>query len=296
MSWSRLYKVSLKRPILRGGQRGASPLTRDFATERRARLAVPDFIWSLPWRRVGLHLALFSFWLAVLGGGATLLNLADRKVGGIVVGGELHHLAAEQVGTLVESFANRSFFGISLAEVKGAVMQEPWVDDVQVRRRWPDVLEVVVTEQRPVVRWGDTGLLNATGKLFEPDQIGTINEALPRLDGPPGSHPRVYQQYRAWRQALVTFDLEVTLVQLDGRGAWTIGVNEGWMLMLGKQDLDGRFNRFMANYKKVRATREQGIEGIDMRYSRGMAVRWKAPVPAEEATVPASVAARSRHQ
>ena len=45
----------------------------------------------------------------------------------------------------------------------------PWIYKVNTRRRWPAEIEVVLVEQRPLARWGDTGYLNHQGHFFAAD-------------------------------------------------------------------------------------------------------------------------------
>jgi cell division protein FtsQ len=268
-----------------GSQRGASPRQEDrpHLQQDRSQSGYAAVL-ALPWRKVAMHLALFSFWLIVLGGGATLLALADRKVGAITVGGDLLNLSVERVQQRLNPFRSMSFFGISLGELRQELLREAWVADAKIHRKWPDGIEIEVVEQRPVVYWVKNGLLNGSGKLFQPEHAWQDGD-LPRLSGPQGSHLRVFRQYQQWDSALSKVNLRVAELHLDDRGAWSIGMDDGWKLDLGKNDLDGRFNRFLANYPKIREARKETIERIDMRYSSGMAVRWK---PLEEADKPGS--------
>ena len=41
----------------------------------------------------------------------------------------------------------------------------PWVAQVQVSKRWPDTLEVLILEHRPAAFWGDDQLLSEQGVL-----------------------------------------------------------------------------------------------------------------------------------
>ncbi|MBK8970533.1 MAG: cell division protein FtsQ/DivIB [Hahellaceae bacterium] len=263
-------------------QRGASPL-RDGRNEGPApRPEWIDAVLALPWRSVAIHLGLFSFWLVVLGGGATLLALADRKVGEVAVTSELVNLPVERVKQRLLPYQGMSFFGISLGELRREIQKEAWVADVSLHRKWPDIIEIQVEERVPVVRWGRDGLLTAEGTLFVPEQPWTA-AGLPQLEGPEGSTLRVYEQFQQWQPAVASIGLHLVALSLDDRGAWSLDMADGWRLTLGKNDVEARFNRFLVSYPKIRAAREELIERIDMRYSSGMAVRWK---PLEEAEKP----------
>jgi cell division protein FtsQ len=225
-------------------QRGASPL-RDGRNEGPApRPEWIDAVLALPWRSVAIHLGLFSFWLVVLGGGATLLALADRKVGEVAVTSELVNLPVERVKQRLLPYQGMSFFGISLGELRREIQKEAWVADVSLHRKWPDIIEIQVEERVPVVRWGRDGLLTAEGTLFVPEQPWTA-AGLPQLEGPEGSTLRVYEQFQQWQPAVASIGLHLVALSLDDRGAWSLDMADGWRLTLGKNDVEARFNRFL---------------------------------------------------
>ena len=70
------------------------------------------------------------------------------------VGGEMQRVDPQQLRTTVLPFAQRGFFAIRLADAQAAVAKLPWVERAEVRKRWPDVLEVRVIEHRPFAQLG----------------------------------------------------------------------------------------------------------------------------------------------
>ena len=67
-------------------------------------------------------------------------------------------------GTLLRQtlmpYAQRGFFAVDLDAAQDAVAQLPWVETAEVRKRWPDTLEVRVVEHKPFARWGEDRLLS----------------------------------------------------------------------------------------------------------------------------------------
>src|SRR4051812_37547816 len=59
-----------------------------------------------------------------------------------------------------------NFFAASPAELRAALEQLPWVRRVEVRRVWPDRLEVSIEEHVALARWGDDALVNTCGERF----------------------------------------------------------------------------------------------------------------------------------
>src|SRR5690606_17079965 len=82
-------------------------------------------------------------------------------------------------------FAQQGFFAVRLDDARAAVAGLPWVEQVEVSKRWPDVLEVRVREHRPFARWGDARLLSQQGRIFPAEGIEPPL-GLPLLHGPEG--------------------------------------------------------------------------------------------------------------
>src|SRR3546814_13097571 len=73
------------------------------------------------------------------------------------------------------------FFAIRLDQAQAAVDKLPRVDQAEVRKHWPDVVEVRIVEHRPFARWGDDQLLSEDGDLF-PVADAEVPARLPRFD------------------------------------------------------------------------------------------------------------------
>ena len=61
---------------------------------------------------------------------------------------QAQHLTGDQVTQIVTSHLQGGFFSLNVAELRRALLAEPWVADVAFRRVWPDMLEVDVAAFR----------------------------------------------------------------------------------------------------------------------------------------------------
>lgn len=168
------------------------------------------------------------------------------------------------------------FFETDVRAVREALVALPWVASASVRRVWPDTLHVVLVEERPVARWAQGGLVNIDGGVFEPG-AGEEPPGLPLFEGPPRSAPQVLAYYRRLQGELAPLGLTVQRVGLDARRAWELTLDNGIDLTLGRKDPDGRLRRFVQLYPGTIAARADEIDQVDLRYSNGFAVRWRAP-------------------
>ena len=246
--------------------------------QNRRRRTKPASRWSLPvllipWATLGrLGLAIGGL-VAVLLASTWALN---QPITAVSVAGRFERVAPLDVERAVkESAAGKGLVSVDLTRVRAAVRALPWVDTVSVQRDWPRGLAVTIGEQVAAARWGDSGLLNTRGDLFAHDATHILQE-LPRLSGPDGTEVNVVQRYFAMRDRLQEMGMRITALRLDARGAWELDLDNGVTVRLGRQQLDERFNTFMATAARIVAQRATDIAYVDMRYANGFAIGWRS--------------------
>lgn len=170
-----------------------------------------------------------------------------------------------------------NFFTVDLDTARDSFEKLPWVRRAEVRRRWPDTVELAVEEHRAVARWrgtdGESRLVNEFGEVFQ----AAAPANLPLFSGPEGSAPRVLARHREFSQMLATVGRQPRAVILSAREAWQIKLDDGVLVDLGrdqaKHPLQERLARFTTHYQAARA--KAGVHAllVDMRYPNGFALR-----------------------
>jgi len=199
----------------------------------------------------------------------TVVHLPWFAVRRIEVSGAVSHVTREQIQAIVNSEMKGTFFTLNLPHVRRAFEKLPWVREVNLRRRWPDRLEVNVLEHVPLARWGSGALVNTQGEIFHAASDGK----LPVFIGPPGSSKEVAIQYEFFRRQLASLGATPAVVQLTPRRAWEVRVEGGPTIELGREDIEARFLRYVDAYERTVATLKRRIEYVDLRYANGFAVR-----------------------
>jgi cell division protein FtsQ len=243
--------------------------------QNRRHRAKPSARWSapmVPWAALGR----WALAAATLAGVLLVITWAlDQPITSVAVAGRFERVAPLDVERAVkESVAGKGLVNVDLVKVRAAVRALPWVDTVSVQRNWPRGLAVTIGEQVAAARWGDSGLLNTRGDLFAHD-VTHMPLELPRLSGPDGTQAGVVQRYFAMRDRLLEMGMRITALRLDARGAWELDLDNGVTVRLGRQQLDERFNTFMATAVRIVAQRATDIAYVDMRYANGFAIGWR---------------------
>ena len=201
-------------------------------------------------------------------------NLLDRPIASITVEGPFQRVSALQIEEVISDELQHGFLSADLGLLRKLVVDLPWIDQATVMRRWPNRLQISVTEQIPAACWGESGLLNTRGELFVTDARHVPAE-LPRLSGPEDQAAAVAKRYLAIREQLIPMGLDVRRLHLDARGAWDMTLQNGVEVRLGRQNVDKRTELFLGVVASIVSSRETEIEFIDMRYSNGFTIGWK---------------------
>ena len=187
--------------------------------------------------------------------------------------GTFDHVDEAALRSAVAVTGQAGHFSVNIDKVQSAVENLPWVAQASVSRIWPDTLAINVTEQQAYAVWAKGGVVNQHGVVFFPKQ-STYPGALPVFDGPVGMERNMTEQYRLAKTIIAPLDLGIQKLSMDTRRAVSLQLSNGIQVILGRQDLQSRLERFVRVYKKVLASRANDIARIDMRYSNGLSVGW----------------------
>ncbi len=189
-----------------------------------------------------------------------------------------------------------SFFTVDLDAVRAGFESVPWVRRATVRRIWPNRLVVTIEEHRPFALWGDGRLMNTYGELFTANLAEAEEEGeLPELSGPPGTQLTVLSRYEELTRWLVPLERSPRAVTLSQRYAWTVRLDDGSQLLLGRDQglpIEARVNRWVKVYPRVVGRFDRPAEVIDLRYPNGFAVRSVSVAVGDKAKPGAAGAAR----
>jgi len=168
-----------------------------------------------------------------------------------------------------------SFFNVDLESVRALFESVPWVRHADVRRGWPDRLEVRIEEHVALARWQsrEPRLVNTHGELFS----GRVEGTLPVFSGPAGSEAEIARLYALSRDLLAPLEVEPSRVLLSSRLAWQLRLSNGLSVQLGrdtdKDRVNDRFAKFVAVYPQVVRMLPRSPDYVDLRYPNGFALR-----------------------
>jgi cell division protein FtsQ len=232
---------------------------------------------------IGLAVLLFAF-----AGLQMLVRSPLFPLKEIVVQGGLKNVAAAEIENAVDDVGG-NFFAADLAAIRARLEQVTWVRHVDVRRIWPDRIEVRLEEHVAFARWGDTGLVNTFGEPFAATLEDGGDVKLPQFAGPAGTESELARRYRLFVELLAPLGEVPDRVVLTPRFAWQLRLQSGLNLELGRdgvEPVEQRLARFVAAYPesigrlpRLAAAGADARRSVDLRYPNGFALRvagWKS--------------------
>jgi cell division protein FtsQ len=216
--------------------------------------------------------------LAVLSMAVALHRGGERAVSHLEVEGEFHHVKPDAVRAAVIEKLGDGFVALDLDIVRGAAEKLPWVARARAERVWPADVRVRIWERVPMARWGDKELLSTDAIPFRPTAVD-LDASLPQLSGSSGHEREVMETFKGLSERLKDTPFALTSLALDPRGEWTAQTRSGIALHLGRENPETKIDTLTGPVLKALGQRLQEVNYVDLRYSNGFSVAWRAPAP-----------------
>jgi len=220
---------------------------------------------------------LFSFAAISLLAADQLYRPDTFVINELKIKGKFRHLDPTVVEAALVEQDLGNFFSIDLVSIKSKVEGLPWVQRVDVRRTWPNTLELTLTEHRPVMRWGKDKWVSSAGKVVDIAGDLPIRNTIV-LNGNEQDAPTMLQTAYSWKKSLELVGLNLKEVDLSGSRAWTLSLyypehEADFDLLLGHKEVEERLARFQYLFSNKFKFANQKLQRVDARYPDGLAVR-----------------------
>ena len=220
-------------------------------------------------RLIGWSILIIGFIVAA----ALVRGLAptEQDVGLVQIIGEIDDRRRADLRSALTSIA--ADLG-DIDRVKSNLERIDWVARVDVTLRWPSKLVVEVESETPIAYWNDLGFINQQGKTFSSPLLTGLD--LPHLHGPADQLDSVMRTYQRVSQMLMREKIKALYVR--ERGSVEFELDNGWTILLGREDLMDRLSRALAVTDRLKAHRvKESRIRIDARYPDGVALNGSLP-------------------
>ena len=114
------------------------------------------------------------------------------------------------------------------------------------------------------------------GQLF-PLPADLANERMPRLDGPDARSAEVVEMYQQALELFAPLGYGVEQLAMDARGSWSLTLDNGMEVVIGRDDARARLQRFTRMLPTLLAGQARPLARADLRYTNGFTLAWGTP-------------------
>lgn len=202
----------------------------------------------------------------------------------IQIDGELHYLTKSEIEQYVLNDPNASnLLTMELVDVRHYMESIPWIYQVFLRKKLPNVLLISIVEEKPIAFFND-GILTNNWNIIHPD-LSKFDKPLVRLYGQEDVARQIYDKYVDFNNYLAPNGFYIVSISLTNNYMWKVKLNNGILLNLGRETenvlrdsgktdvLVNRLRKFVESFEYLNY--QNNIEYIDLRYDTGIAVKWK---------------------
>lgn len=213
--------------------------------------------------------------LLVLWGYVKLLNPNVLPIRTVKVVGDYSFVARPLLVKTVMPLVRGGFFNIGVGKIQKALLGFPGVKQVSVQRVWPGTVVITIEPQAILGRWGEHALLTAEGTLVVIDDKAILAQYIPQFIAPAGAEQKVINMYQEITALVKKLPWQVKNVSLSDGLQWLIEFNNNTIVKLGQKDVKLRLQRLVQVFPELFANATKKVNYIDMRYTKGMAVKWQ---------------------
>jgi cell division protein FtsQ len=200
----------------------------------------------------------------------------DKPIAKVIIKGDLQALNEKSIRDMIAIYENDTFLSIDLGVLVDRIEMNSWVAHARARRQWPDTLEVTLIEEKPIAYWGDKGMLNAKGRVFDHQGL-LVERTLPRLWSELGSPAETMSYYQIFEEQLEPVNLKLHSISQSVQGDWRLQLDNQLLVILDRADPVGNIKNFVSVYTQLLSVDQRHAMVVDMRYRHGAAIRWQEP-------------------
>ena len=197
----------------------------------------------------------------------------NRPVVQVEFAGSLDRVDKQELSAEIEAAITTGLLTLDLNALDAEIERIDWVYAAEVQKIWPQRLVVRIEEQQPVAQWGDIGYLAASGVMVESIAFEDLRE-LPRLEVMLATPQEALELFYGLNAAMLTTGIALAELKETEFGSWSMVLENGSEILLGKEELMERIQRVMRAWQKIAPEHIDDIETVDARYPNGIAVKY----------------------
>ncbi|WP_227672896.1 cell division protein FtsQ/DivIB [Psychrobacter lutiphocae] len=189
------------------------------------------------------------------------------------------NLDAAEYQTLIDLLAEQqegSFFTVKLPLLQRQVLQQDWISQVDIERKWDEGIVITVLPREPIARFGSEHLIDVEGQVFRPvNESDLQQDNLIMLQGDTEQSILIMQQMQQINQWFAPLKMQVADMVLTPRMTWIIRFDNNQRVIVDNELTSQKLMNLSQLLQYQLADKRDMISAIDLRYKNGFVIDWK---------------------
>lgn len=198
----------------------------------------------------------------------------------IAIVGKVEHIDQKQLTNILQMNDFSGMLFVDLYQLRKKVIRSPWVEDVQIRKVWPDTLSFIIKEHQPIAYINryylttEGGLIKQGNYQSEQEIVRVTLASLKKyasqdlLD--------LVAKVNSIQSLLTGLKFRIENLVITESDSWSFELEDSFKIKVGRKHQQQRIESFVQVYAAIE--NKQQLESVDLRYSNGLAVKLKKKV------------------
>ncbi len=197
------------------------------------------------------------------------------KVTEISINHNLKQVEPRQIAQILEKDEFAYLLQIDVVSLQNEIKNLEWVKQVEIRKKWPNTIEIILEEYIPIARINehiliDSGILIMANSLEQFSHLPMINF---RNDTKKFNYLELIEQLNKIQSNLGQVGVSIESLNISENFSWTINTSKELEIKLGRKLPLLRIERLISSLSFIDDL--ERVKTIDLRYNNGFAVSRK---------------------
>lgn len=203
----------------------------------------------------------------------------ERPISSISVTAFSNEVVIDDIKKVIDDeVQGKSIFTLNLKDLRQKIEYLDWVKKVDIIRKYPDQLYVVIDFQKPIARWAVDRLLTDDDKIFQ-IKNNLDYGYLPSLYASNMDRNKILNNYKIINKIIQPLNTSIKTFIFADSGSLEVSLDNGMILRLGKNNYPRKIETMLSIFKNALSDKQNDIEYVDLRYPNGIAVKFKEKNP-----------------
>jgi len=194
------------------------------------------------------------------------------KVTEISINNDLKQVEASSIAKILNREEYAYLLEIDVTKLQNEIKKLNWVKQVEIRKKWPNTIEVLIEEYLPIARINkkllvDSGVLIGANNLKEMNELPLLNFKTKRSNT---EYLEIVKRYKSIQKSFMSIGIIVDSLDISESLAWTINTSNKIKIKIGRKQHVQRVNRLISTLHFIEIF--ETVKTIDLRYNNGYAV------------------------